>query len=65
MTGRADGGANGFNPGAEQPLRILHVITSLARGGAQAHLLELIKGQQSLGHHVELAYLKDDEMVAD
>ena len=65
MTGRADGGTNGFNPSAEQPLRILHVITSLARGGAQAHLLELIKGQRSLGHHVELAYLKDAEMVAD
>ena len=65
MTGRDDVGEDRFNLGAGQPLRILHVITSLARGGAQAHLLELIKGQRALGHHVELAYLKDGEMVAD
>lgn len=46
-------------------LRILHVITSLARGGAQTHLLELVKGQRARGHHVEVAYLKDAEMVPD
>jgi glycosyltransferase involved in cell wall biosynthesis len=46
-------------------MRILHVITSLARGGAQAHLLELIRGQKRRGHEVELAYFKDPEMVAD
>ncbi|MBU6289458.1 MAG: glycosyltransferase family 4 protein [Chloroflexi bacterium] len=46
-------------------LRILHVITSLARGGAQTHLLELVKGQRARGHYVEVAYLKDAEMVPD
>lgn len=46
-------------------LRILHVITSLARGGAQAHLLELIRGQKRLGHEVELAFFKDADMVPD
>jgi glycosyltransferase involved in cell wall biosynthesis len=46
-------------------LRILHVITSLARGGAQAHLLELMRGQKARGHEVELAYFKDPEMVPD
>jgi glycosyltransferase involved in cell wall biosynthesis len=46
-------------------MRILHVITSLARGGAQAHLLELMKGQKDRGHEVELAYFKDPEMVPD
>lgn len=44
-------------------LRILHVITSLARGGAQAHLLELMRGQKRRGHSVDLAYLKDPVMV--
>ncbi len=46
-------------------LRILHVITSLARGGAQAHLLELMKGQRRRGHELELAYFKDPDMVPD
>lgn len=50
---------------SDAPLRVLHVITSLARGGAQAHLLELVKGQRARGHRVEVAYLKDADMVAD
>jgi glycosyltransferase involved in cell wall biosynthesis len=50
--------------GAEK-LRILHVITSLARGGAQAHLLTLMRGQKRRGHQVELAFLKDPVMVQD
>ena len=52
-------------PPTEPPLRILHVITSLARGGAQAHLLTLMRGQKRRGHEVELAYLKDPVMVDD
>jgi glycosyltransferase involved in cell wall biosynthesis len=44
-------------------IRILHVITSLARGGAQTHLLELMRGQKRRGHEVELAFLKDPSMV--
>lgn len=47
------------------PLKILHVITSLARGGAQVHLLELMRGQKRLGHELELAYLKDPVMVRE
>jgi glycosyltransferase involved in cell wall biosynthesis len=50
---------------SETPLRILHVITSLARGGAQAHLLTLMRGQKRRGHHVELAFLKDPVMTQD
>ena len=50
---------------SQPPLRILHVITSLARGGAQAHLLTLMRGQKRRGHEVELAYLKDPVMVND
>lgn len=46
-------------------LRILHVITSLARGGAQAHLLELMRGQQRRGHEVDLAYFKDPVMTEE
>jgi glycosyltransferase involved in cell wall biosynthesis len=49
----------------KRPLRILHVITSLARGGAQAHLLELMRGQRARGHTLELAYFKDPDMVED
>ncbi len=49
----------------DRPLAILHLITSLARGGAQAHLLDLVKGQRARGHHVEVAYLKDHDMVPD
>lgn len=52
-------------PEVDGPLRILHVITSLARGGAQAHLLELIKGQKGRGHDVTLAYFKDPDMVEE
>jgi len=48
---------------SDQPLRILHVITSLARGGAQAHLLTLMRGQKRRGHHLDLAFLKDPVMV--
>ena len=49
----------------DQPLRILHVITSLARGGAQAHLLTLMRGQKRRGHQVELAFLKDPVMTRE
>jgi glycosyltransferase involved in cell wall biosynthesis len=51
--------------GGGERLRILHVITSLARGGAQTHLLELMRGQKRRGHTLELAYLKDPEMVEE
>lgn len=39
-------------------MRILHVITSLDRGGAEAHLVDLIQRQLRAGHAVTCAYLK-------
>ncbi len=61
---RAAGVAAGTSDGTA-PLKILHVITSLARGGAQMHLLELMRGQKRLGHELELAYFKDPIMVRE
>lgn len=40
--------------------RILHVITSLERGGAENHLVELMRGQLAAGHRVAVASLKGD-----
>lgn len=39
-------------------MRILHVITTLDRGGAENHLVELATAQKSLGHDVDIAYLQ-------
>lgn len=41
-------------------MRILHVITSINRGGAENHLIELIAGLRSAGVSVDVAYLKGD-----
>ncbi|HEY9721458.1 MAG TPA: glycosyltransferase [Oscillatoriaceae cyanobacterium] len=41
-------------------MRILHVITSINRGGAENHLVELVRGQRAGGHQVAVAYLKGD-----
>jgi glycosyltransferase involved in cell wall biosynthesis len=37
---------------------ILHVITTIDRGGAENHLLELARAQVKKGHKVTVAYLK-------
>jgi glycosyltransferase involved in cell wall biosynthesis len=37
---------------------ILHVITTIDRGGAENHLLELARAQVKTGHKVTVAYLK-------
>jgi glycosyltransferase involved in cell wall biosynthesis len=37
---------------------ILHVITTIDRGGAENHLLELATAQVNIGHKVTVAYLK-------
>ncbi|HEU5318363.1 MAG TPA: glycosyltransferase family 4 protein [Chloroflexota bacterium] len=58
-------GGDAAAAGGDAPLRILHVITSLARGGAQAHLLTLMRGQKQRGHQVELAYLKEPVMARE
>lgn len=39
-------------------LRILHVITTIERGGAEHHLLALAAAQRQAGHDVTVAYLK-------
>jgi hypothetical protein len=38
--------------------RILHVITGIDRGGAENHLLDLVKHQRALGTAVIVAYLR-------
>lgn len=45
-------------------MRVLHVITSLARGGAENHLLLLAAGQAAAGHAVAVAGLKEPSELA-
>lgn len=40
--------------------RILHVITTINRGGAENHLVGLVRGQVEQGLQVAVAYLKGD-----
>jgi hypothetical protein len=44
----------------EATCHILHVITTISRGGAENHLFELIKSQVGQGFKVSVAYLKGD-----
>jgi glycosyltransferase involved in cell wall biosynthesis len=39
-------------------LRVLHVITGIDRGGAEGHLLELVRHQRAAGMTVAVAYLR-------
>ena len=41
-----------------RPRLVVHVITSIARGGAENHLVDLIRGQIELGWRVKVAFLK-------
>lgn len=41
-------------------MKILHVITTVNRGGAENHLVELVRGQIGQGLQVTVAYLKGD-----
>lgn len=41
-------------------MRILHVITTINRGGAENHLADLVCGQLDRGAEVSVAYLKGD-----
>ncbi|MEL7067705.1 MAG: glycosyltransferase [Cyanobacteria bacterium J06581_3] len=41
-------------------MRILHAITTINRGGAENHLVELVEGQVNLGYAVLVIYLKGD-----
>ncbi len=44
--------------GARRGPRVLHVITTLSPGGAEHHLLALVRGQVSRGCEARVAYLK-------
>lgn len=46
-------------------MRVLHVITSIARGGAEHHLLMLAGGLAARGHHVAVAALKPPAELAE
>lgn len=46
-------------------VRILHVITTLERGGAENHLLQLVAGQVASGIDVQVAYLKGAGELVD
>lgn len=41
-------------------MRILHVITTISRGGAENQLMALIRLQRAAGHTLEVAYLRED-----
>ncbi len=41
-------------------MKILHVITTINRGGAENHLVSLVEGQLAEGLDVDIAYLKGD-----
>ncbi|OGQ87751.1 MAG: hypothetical protein A2512_10565 [Deltaproteobacteria bacterium RIFOXYD12_FULL_56_24] len=41
-------------------MKVLHVITTINRGGAENHLVELVRGQVEQGLQVVVAYLKGD-----
>ncbi len=42
------------------PMRVLHIITTINRGGAENHLYSLVEEQKKLGLDVSVAYLKGD-----
>jgi len=46
-------------------MKILHVITTINRGGAENHLKDLIEGQLKLGADISCAYLKGDSYWAE
>jgi glycosyltransferase involved in cell wall biosynthesis len=48
-----------------EPLRILHVITTLDVGGAEMHLLSQVRGQCKAGAAVRVAYLKGHGSLAE
>lgn len=45
-------------------MKILHVITTLDVGGAEMHLLSLVRGQVRRGHAVGVCYLKGEGRLA-
>ena len=45
--------------------RILHVITAIGRGGAENHLVDLVRHQRACGHAVTVAYLRGNGYWAE
>lgn len=53
--------SNRFDRSDQQPpMKLLHVITSINRGGAENHLYDLVRTQIKSGLAVSVAYLKGD-----
>lgn len=48
------------NKNREERMRVLHVITTINRGGAENHLVDLARAQVAQGLEVVVAYLKGD-----
>jgi glycosyltransferase involved in cell wall biosynthesis len=46
-------------------MKVLHVVTSLVRGGAETHVVELARGELDRGVDVTVAYLKDEAYWRD
>jgi len=46
-------------------LRILHIITSLDVGGAQKHLLSLVRGLRERGHAADVAFFKNPSLLGE
>lgn len=45
--------------------KVVHVITTIMRGGAENQLLEVVKEQATAGHDVEVIFLKGKPELAD
>lgn len=41
-------------------MKIIHLISSLDRGGAENHLRDLVKGQRELGHEISIGFLRNN-----
>lgn len=46
-------------------MRVLHVITTLSRGGAEHHLLTMVRGQAARGCKIQIVFLKGDGNLAE
>ena len=49
-----------FDGSGKRAMRILHVITTINRGGAENHVVDLAVAQADRGADVAIAYLKGD-----
>lgn len=45
-------------------MKVLHIITTLDRGGAEHHLVQLVRGQIDVGCSISVAYLKGSGELA-